>query len=340
MRKTSHAVKNNKVILLSSLIAALLILVSGLLWMTLCQTVEPNASLVNNSSLAQAGSSDTVTSTQPSSKPVSEQSPPDSSPSSSGSENSQASDTSSAEESREASTVSEETSSYFPVETNDVSAEKDGYIIPQPGLPKVVPFSEAADPAYLEDAVFIGDSISVSLSLYKALPAKNVIATQNVSLYGVTTGGRVFATAKGKVSLETALKGKDPKKIYILLGANGMNGFSNKKQIGYYETLLDQLEAWYPNAIIYVQSMTPVTAAKNKTDKNINNKKIRDYNQKLLALVETRGDRVYYLNLSEALETKYGNLKSKYDGGDGLHFSPSAARAVVQYALEHTVPEQ
>ncbi len=204
---------------------------------------------------------------------------------------------------------------------------------------KLVPESDAADPSYLDDAVFIGDSISVSLSLYKALPAKNVVATQNVSLYQITAGKKVFATAKGKVTLKEALSKKDPKKIYIMLGANGMDTWSNKKQIAYYKKLLNQLQKWYPDAIIYVQSMSPVTAKKNKTEKYLNNDNIDDFNERLLKLVEERDDHVYFLNSAESLKTKYGNLKAKYDGGDGLHFSPAAARQIVAYALTHTVSD-
>ncbi len=345
MAKSDKIMHNRWVILLSSLITALLILVGGLLWMMLFQGNKQNA---DSSGISIGESSSSTISAVPSDASTA---PTSDSP--------ESESTDEANDALSLSSQSEPEQSYIPIDSSDITvdvpvSESDisGYeTVSQnessaaesdlvPPKPKLVPLSEAADPSYLDDAVFIGDSISVSLSLYKALPAKNVIATQNVSLYGVINGNKVFATAKGKVSLQTAMNGKNPKKIYVLLGANGMSGFSNNKQISYYETLLDQLEAWYPDAVIYVQSMTPVTSYKNKTDKKINNKKIRDFNQKLLALVETRPGKVYYLNVSEALETKYGNLKSIYDGGDGLHFSPAAARAVVAYALEHTVTEE
>ncbi len=207
-------------------------------------------------------------------------------------------------------------------------------------IEKLVPESEAVDQSYLDDAVFIGDSISVSLSLYKALPAKNVVATQNISLYQITAGKKVFATAKGKVTLKKALSmRKEVNKIYIMLGANGMSTWSNKRQIAYYKKLLNQLQKWYPDAIIYVQSMSPVTAKRDKQDKHLNNDNIDDFNERLLALVEKRDEHVYFLNSAESLKTKYGNLKAKYDGGDGLHFSPAAARQIVSYALTHTVSD-
>lgn len=297
-------------IMLSSLITALLILISGLLWMMLFQ----NGSADNGVLAAHISKEDSV-SEMPISKTLTSENASESEISVQDISVSEADDLSSA--------VSEPVSENIPSENTKIAAG-----------------SQAVDASYLDDAVFIGDSISVSLSLYKAVPYANVIAAQNVNLYQVTQGDAVFSTATGKVSLKTALAEKDPKKIYILLGANGMNGWSNEKQIGYYAVLLDQLEEWYPNAVIYVQSMTPVTASRNKTDKNINNTKISDYNDRLLKLVEKRGDHVCYLNISETLMTRYGNLKAKYDGGDGLHFSPAAAEAVVQYVLTHTVQQE
>lgn len=328
MSKGIRHINNRPVILLSALIAALLIMISGLLWMLLSQ----GSAAAKSESMVQLAQNSTSVS-DPVNAASSQDSSLDSVTASVGlsAANSYQSLEPSAEQTESGEAASVQFASSEPEQTASAvgtEAKKKS---------KVVPKSKAVDSSYLDDAVFIGDSISVSLSLYKALPAKNVIATQNVSLYQVINDKEVFATAKGKVSLKTALKGKDPKKIYVLLGANGMNGWSNKKQIGYYETLLDQLEDWYPDAIIYVESMTPVTASRNKTDKKINNTKIEDYNERLLKLVEERGDHVYYLNIAETLKTKYGNLKAKYDGGDGLHFSPAAAKAVVQYALTHTV---
>lgn len=313
-KSVKHTMSSRQpVILLSSLITALAILLSGLLWMILSTNrIDTN----QFAALPESESAKTV------------ESEPDHSLSVDSHTTAILASASSQPESQPETRL-----------TADTAPTKSARSTPQKKS-KVVKKSKKADSSYLDDAVFIGDSISVSLSLYKALPAKNVIATQNVSLYQVISGKECFATPKGKVNLKTAMKGKKPKKIYVMLGANGMNGWSNKKQIGYYKTLLDQLEKDYPNAIIYVESMTPVTASRNKTDKNINNTKIKDYNKKLLKLVESRGDNVYYLDLYEGLQTKYGNLKSAYNGGDGLHFSPAAARAVVDYALTHTVPEK
>ena len=320
MSRGMHRINNRPIILLSSLVAALLIMIGALLWMLLSQ----GSAAAKSESMALLAQNDTPVSSQAATtNSVSSASALDSMTASVGLPSAGTYETVSGEDVLYYSSEPEQPASAVGTEAKKKS--------------KVVPKSKAANSSYLDDAVFIGDSISVSLSLYKALPAKNVIATQNVSLYQVVSDKEVFATAKGKVTLKTALKGKDPKKIYVLLGANGMNGWSNKKQIGYYETLLDQLEEWYPDAIIYVESMTPVTASRNKTDKKINNTKIEDYNKQLLKLVEKRGDHVYYLNIAETLKTKYGNVKSKYDGGDGLHFSPAAAKAVVQYALTHTV---
>ncbi len=311
--------KTRFVIILTTLITALLIVLSGLLWILLVQNKQNNSAELSSLTPQQSSQSESVSSGSDTSKDDSSKTDSSSSKNKddiSSSETNSKNPTQSAKQSETESTIS-----------SNIIKNSD----------KIVPKSEKANASYLDDAVFIGDSISVSLSLYQALPAKNVIATQNVNTHQVVDGQEVFSTPKGKVSLKTALKGKNPKKIYVMLGANGMNSWSNEKQIEYFDDLLDQLESWYPDAIIYVESMTPVSSEKNKKDKNINNASITDYNKRLLKLVEGRSDNIYYLNVAEDFTTKYGNLKSEYNGGDGLHFSPKAARAVVSYALTHTV---
>lgn len=320
--KSYKRVYDRRIILIASFICALLILLSGIFAMTLIHAARENPNIAQTDSSSFTENTDTILL-----------------PENAGSRTESDSDQVHSDNTNPQmdSTLSAKPEA---VKTTPISADSQNSIN-NPNQKKkddkIVPKSKKQNASYLDDAVFIGDSVTVSLSLYQALPAKNVVATQNISIWQVISGKEVFATAKGKVSLEKALSGKDPKKIYIMLGANGMGGWTNKQQIEYYSTLLDQLEKWYPDAVIYVESMSPVTASRNKTDKKNNNKNIDDFNKRLLKMVQGRTGNIYYLNVAETLKTRYGNLKSKYDGGDGLHFSPAAAKEVVDYALRHTV---
>lgn len=195
--------------------------------------------------------------------------------------------------------------------------------------------SKYTNMTYFDDALFIGDSISEGLKLYQVLPAANVLANQSVGVDQVARGKPVYMTAKGKVTLDEALKGKKPKKIYLMLGMNGMPGYSNEAQIKYYEQVVDKLIKKYPSAIIYLQSVTPVTYKKSQEDKNLNNEKITKFNTMIKSLAKEKD--VYYLDVASALKTKNGNLSKEYAGADGIHFKKEGHLAMLEYYRYHTV---
>ena len=58
--------------------------------------------------------------------------------------------------------------------------------------------------------------------------------------------------------------------------------------------------------------------------------------QLLQQLAEKKG--MYYLNTAEALKNTGGTLDTRYDRGDGLHFSNAASDAIIDYFMTHAVP--
>lgn len=193
---------------------------------------------------------------------------------------------------------------------------------------------------YFDDAIFVGDSISKGLKLYGVLPASNVIADQNVGLDQIANDKPVYYTTSGeKRTLFQMLQNSNvsKKKIYLLLGSNGLPHYDNDKHIQYYETVLDRVMETYPDATIILQSVTPITkqaeADYKKRNKDFTNIKINDFNEKIKKLAEEKG--VYYLDIREALVDDNGYLSSEYSGGDGVHFKKNGHEAMYQYYKTH-----
>lgn len=206
----------------------------------------------------------------------------------------------------------------------------------------LVPKSEAVERAYFDDAVFIGDSISKGLKLYGVLPPENVLADQNVGIDQIANDKEVYSMPGGvKMTLFNALKTlkTKPKKIYIMLGSNGLPHYDNAKHLEYYEKVLDRIIKEYPDTIIYLQSVTPITTAAEKTykarGKDFTNAKINSFNKGVLALATKK--EVYYLQVRDALVDKNGCLSAEYEGGDGVHFKKSGHESMYSYYKTHTV---
>lgn len=221
---------------------------------------------------------------------------------------------------------------------NDNNTENPGVKTEHIKAETLVAKTQAADPSYFDDAVFIGDSISVGLRVYGVLPTKNVIAEQNVNIMNLVNDTPVYRTSgteKKTVFQAIAEQVPDPGKIYILIGANGIPGLSNEAHINYYGKFLDRLHQTYPDAMIYVESVTPITKDSKYIRDSFNTKKINDFNDRLYRLAQEKG--VYYLNVQEVLRDDNGYLISDYDAGDGMHLKSNGHKAMYQYYLTHAV---
>lgn len=211
-------------------------------------------------------------------------------------------------------------------------------------LSTVVAESASVDKSYFDDAVFIGDSISKGLKVYGVLPPGNVIADQNVGIPTIAANKPAYMNTAGKkITLDQALNSLSfkPTKVYVMLGLNGLPYYSNSDHIPYYYTVIQYLKTKYPNATIYVESVTPITAgaevayAKKKQD--FTNKKILEFNELIKQMCVD--EKVFYLNVKDVLVDEKGELKANIASTDGFHFIKAGHEAVYQYFKTHTVPK-
>ncbi|MFZ2538113.1 MAG: GDSL-type esterase/lipase family protein [Oscillospiraceae bacterium] len=205
----------------------------------------------------------------------------------------------------------------------------------------VVPETVPVGDDYFKDALFIGDSISKGLKVYGVVPESNVLADQNVGLDQIYNNKDVYyISAKVKTTLWKAIEKKipNPKKIYVLLGSNGIPGYENDYHMKFYNDLVDKLKAKYPDAIIYIQSVTPITKNSEYIRKTFSTAKINDLNKMILKMAEDKS--VYHLNIEQILKDKNGYLKAEYAATDGIHLKKEGHAAVYKYYKNHTVTKE
>ena len=96
--------------------------------------------------------------------------------------------------------------------------------------------------------------------------------------------------------------------------------------------MLDDIKALQPNALIYVQSILPVTP---DNIYNLDNSHIDAFNAALLELSKEKG--VYFVNVAEALKNDRGELPEEASPTDGMHFGPEYYTKWFEYLKTHTV---
>lgn len=231
------------------------------------------------------------------------------------------------------------TNFYYPVDEYVLSHEIAG------SLPK----NAAVSGSWFDDAVFVGDSVSVKLTMYESsvdrlgkaqfLTAGSLSATN--ALWDVSDKS-VHPKYKGKKQkIEDSISQmKNVKKVYIMLGMNDINAVGINNGIKNFEKLCNKILEKSPNVHIYVQSVTPlIEGSKSSVAKEgkLNNKTIYEYNKKLAELAQKRG--WYFINVSEVMYDDAGYLKKEYCGdpdGMGLHFTGAGCKVWIDYLLTHT----
>lgn len=200
---------------------------------------------------------------------------------------------------------------------------------------KPVPLSDTVDTSYFDDAVFIGDSRSEGFLLSTGL--SNAIGFTNKGLMVNTAfTDKVINLDGAKVTVMDALKRTTFSKVYIMLGINETGWPYNNVFIEKYGEIIDEIKEINPQAVIYVQSILPVSKEVSSTHSYVKNSKINEYNTLIKKMAEEK--KVYYINVAEAVAGEDGALPQEA-AVDGIHFKKEYCEKWFEYLKTHTVSE-
>ena len=182
--------------------------------------------------------------------------------------------------------------------------------------------SDSYDESFFKDDLFIGDSISTGLVNYGYLKGSNVFAQ-----IGLNPESAITKEFDGYTSVSKAKEMK-PKRIYIMLGSNGLAYMGNTYMIQQMKLLVEALREATPESYIYVISISPVTKA-HESEGQETMAMVNGYNKLLKDFADEEG--VVYLDLCSQLQDSTGYFSEKYAEVDGLHFLGSAYKKMLSF---------
>ncbi|WP_455735936.1 GDSL-type esterase/lipase family protein [Caproiciproducens sp.] len=244
--------------------------------------------------------------------------------------------------SRTQSSVSETVSSAPPASSSPSKAESASAshppeVISSPAVPlSSTPRDAVAPTGYFDDALLIGDSRTEALRNYDGLDNATYYAVKGLMVSTIFTKPSIEIHGK-KLPVMQALKEEKYGKIYIMLGVNELGWSSFNTFIQDYQKVIDGIKTSQPGAVIYVQSILPVTAKKSETDKVYNNQKIEAYNQAIEEMAAK--SRVRYLAVNTAVSDSEGNLPEDASV-DGVHLNGEYCKKWCEYLRTHTNGER
>lgn len=203
-------------------------------------------------------------------------------------------------------------------------------------------------PEYFDDAVFVGDSVTLSFSMYvesqreqgiDCLGDAYVLSAGSLSYtnsaFPVGSENCVLPVYQGvQQPLEDSIAQLGAKKVYIMLGMNDVGAYDIDSVMTNVTTRIGMIKDKSPDAKIYLQSVTPLVASKQ--GEYLNNEVIRSFNERMRSYAEQNN--YPYLDIYSVLADENGYLREDYcsdPDGMGMHLTMAADAAWEEYLLKH-----
>lgn len=196
----------------------------------------------------------------------------------------------------------------------------------------LVPESEAVDDSYFDDAVFIGNSRTEGLKMYSGLSNATFITEVGLTVDSIF---RDYCDISGgyKSRAFDALAGMSFSKVYIMLGMNELGWVYESVFKDDYGKIIDKIREINPDAVIYIQSIIPVSKWKDSSNDVYTNANVERLNSQLRDLADEK--EVHYLDVAGALMDSEGYLPYEATG-DGVHLEPPYCVKWTDYLRTHT----
>ncbi len=201
------------------------------------------------------------------------------------------------------------------------------------------PTDYTVDASFFDDAVFVGDSVSLKLSYYAASSGELGKAKfLTVGSFGV--GNAIYdhpdtkLTYKGVAytNAEEAIAATGASKLFIMLGMNDIGRFGVSKSITNWGTLLSLIRSTCPNITIYIQSVTPVWTGGERG--GITNANANSYNAQLKTFAEANGCK--FIDIAPYMKDSTGGLATAFCSDSFVHLTNEGAKTWIQVLKAYT----
>ncbi|MCH5249760.1 MAG: hypothetical protein J1E98_07500 [Lachnospiraceae bacterium] len=218
---------------------------------------------------------------------------------------------------------------YTPVEIDSIYYSDAGKV----ALTTDYPYTTVGED-YFDDAVFFGDSRTLGISDYSGLNADFYCENGMTVFKLLDEKGVKSQETDDKVNLNQVLQEKKYGKIYIMLGMNELGYGNTEFFLNQYDSVLQQLRQWQPDAVIFLQANLHVSRQKDNPATEFNNININDKNAAIATLAN--GTDVFYLDINPLFTDNEGYLNDDLTF-DGVHLYANGYIVWKNFLMEHGV---
>ncbi len=216
----------------------------------------------------------------------------------------------------------------------EVNENEDGYVcrmVDTYDYTACVPPSEAVDESFYENTLFAGDSRMGSLFLYGTHANADVKFVTSLNLLRIDS--MQVDEIKEKMTLMDVLEETRKQNVYLLFGINEIRNPNFDSFANMYQEIITMLKNNNPDVNIYlILSYHPDYISGLEEPKL--SEQLQMLNSKIIDLAIR--NKVYYLDLDNGMSDEAYTIKDEYVS-DGLHFTPTGAKAFEEYIATHVV---
>lgn len=186
------------------------------------------------------------------------------------------------------------------------------------------------DMSYFDRTIFIGDSRTEGMLIYSGVPNINGFSYKGLSVDKLNSDASIIIPGKSKkYTCYQAISMTKYDNYYCMFGVNELGWVSPDVFIEEFGDLIDHIISVNPDAVIYVESILPVTA-KSSTESDIyTQSRINEYNDMLLDLCKVKKC-VIYLDIAASVIDDSGYLPGEASS-DGVHCNADYCKRIIQY---------
>ena len=189
--------------------------------------------------------------------------------------------------------------------------------------------------SYFNTACFIGDSRTEGLVLYSGLPNINGFYYKGLSVDKLSTDKVISIPGMGSgYTCYEAVMATKFDAYYLMFGVNELGWVYIEKFTENMSSFIDYIKSVNPDAVIYVQSILPVSLSSSTKSDVYNQDRVNMFNEELLNMCRQRGD-VIYLDSSAAVMDENGYLPEEASS-DGIHCSVDYVKRLIQFYRYNT----
>lgn len=199
------------------------------------------------------------------------------------------------------------------------------------------------DASWFDDAVFVGDSVTLKLSYYcenhpEALGNAQFFCAGSLgyasALWDIDDPNAVHPYYQGQIQLaENCAVVTGAKKVFVMLGMNDVALYGVDATVENCDALVSRILTNSPDVTVYIQSATPILMGKETGD--FNNANVRALNEALKTYADGKG--YAFIDLYSQLADENGYLPLEYcgdEGAQGIHFTDAACELWADYLKE------